>query len=104
MLAGSRSEGFEVLHGKAVVEIKRVGVDKGSAIRRLMSHPPFAGRCPVFIGDDVTDEDAFAVMPEFDGVAISVGRTVGGAKRHFETPAEVRRWIEQICRLGDLSR
>jgi trehalose 6-phosphate phosphatase len=88
---------LDVLHGKAVVEIKRAGLNKGSGIRALMMHAPFAGRRPVFVGDDVTDEDAFAAMPEFDGIAFSVGRSVVGAKRRFESPAEVRRWIAHMC-------
>jgi trehalose 6-phosphate phosphatase len=89
---------LEVLHGKAVVEIKRAGLNKGSGIRRLMARAPFAGRRPIYVGDDVTDEDAFAVMPEFDGVALSVGRTVKGAERRFETPEDVRQWVAHVCR------
>lgn len=92
---------IELLRGKAVVEIKRKGVDKGAGIRKLMGRPPFAGRRPVYIGDDVTDEDAFAVMPEFDGVAISVGRTIAGARRAFESPSEVRRWVQDLCEAGN---
>jgi trehalose 6-phosphate phosphatase len=84
---------FEVQHGKAVVEIKRAGVNKGSGIRALMAQTPFSGRRPIFIGDDITDEDAFAVMPEFDGVAFSVA----GAERRFETAADVRQWIARIA-------
>lgn len=92
------AESLEILPGKAVIEIKRRGVTKGTAIRELMAHPPFAGRRPVFVGDDTTDEAAFAVMPEFDGIAISVGRIVAGAAKRFETPADVRRWLERLCR------
>jgi trehalose 6-phosphate phosphatase len=88
----------EVLPGKAVVEIKKLGFNKGTAIRELMSHPPFAGRRPVFVGDDTTDETAFAVMPEFDGLAISVGRMVAGVAKRFETPNDVRRWLERIAK------
>jgi len=87
-----------VMHGKAVVEIKHAGLSKGSGIRALMTQAPFAGRRPVFVGDDITDEDAFAAMPDFGGIAFSVGRTVEGAIRRFETPADVRQWIAQICR------
>jgi trehalose 6-phosphate phosphatase len=88
----------EVLPGKSVVEIKKLGFNKGTAIRELMSHPPFAGRRPVFVGDDTTDETAFAVMPEFDGLAVSVGRMVPGVARRFETPSDVRRWLERIAK------
>ena len=104
MLADATGDNLAMLHGKAVIEIKRAGVNKGSGIRMLMEHGPFAGRRPVFIGDDITDEDAFAAMPEFDGIALSVGRTVPGAERAFETPAQVRDWIEHICHAGDQSR
>ncbi len=79
-----RSAGaVELLSGKAVIEVKTAGFNKGTAVRELMTHPPFAGRVPIFIGDDITDEDAFAVMPEFDGLAISVGRKVAGRRRTF---------------------
>lgn len=86
----------EVLHGKAVVEIKRAGINKGSGIRTLMAQSPFKSRRPIFVGDDITDEDAFAAMPEFDGVAISVGRDVAGVRYRFDDPAAVRRWIAHL--------
>ncbi|MEA2975266.1 MAG: trehalose 6-phosphate phosphatase [Alphaproteobacteria bacterium] len=88
----------EVLPGKAVLEIKKVGFNKGSAIQYLMSHPPFAGRRPIFVGDDKTDDAAFAVLPEFDGIAISVGRMVPGVTQRFETPTDVRRWLERLTK------
>jgi trehalose 6-phosphate phosphatase len=91
-------DSLEVLPGKAVLEIKKSGFSKGTAIRELMAHPPFAGRRPVFVGDDTTDETAFAVMPEFNGLAISVGRMVPGVARRFETPSDVRRWLERIAK------
>jgi trehalose 6-phosphate phosphatase len=96
--AGAPPGSLEILPGKAVIEIKRQGVTKGTAIRELMRHAPFAGRQPVFVGDDTTDEHAFAVMPEFKGMAISVGRIVPGASKRFETPSDVRRWLDRICR------
>jgi trehalose 6-phosphate phosphatase len=87
---------LEVLPGKAVVEIKHSGFNKGTAIRELMACAPFRGRRPVFIGDDTTDEAAFAVLPEFAGMGISVGRTVAGVTCHFETPRQVRRWLKHL--------
>jgi trehalose 6-phosphate phosphatase len=87
----------EMLDGKAMVEFKQPGFNKGTGVRALMDHAPFAGRRPIFIGDDVTDEDAAAVMPEFGGIAYAVGRDIAGATRMFENPAEVRRWLSAIA-------
>jgi trehalose 6-phosphate phosphatase len=88
---------IELLAGKAVIEVKAKGFNKGTAVRALMAHPPFRGRLPIFVGDDRTDEAAFAVMPEFRGQAISVGRKVVGVADRFETPADVRRWLERLA-------
>jgi trehalose 6-phosphate phosphatase len=88
---------LEVLPGKAVIEIKHAEFSKATGVRKLMTYPPFAGRRPIFIGDDTTDETVFAIMPELDGLAISVGREVAGVSHHFETPANVRGWLEHIA-------
>jgi trehalose 6-phosphate phosphatase len=91
--------GIDVLPGKAVIEIKRIGFEKGIAVRDLMRHPPFAGRRPLFVGDDVTDASVFAVLPEFDGVGFSVGRMFPGATGCFAAPRDVRKWLAQISKL-----
>jgi trehalose 6-phosphate phosphatase len=91
---------IEMLNGKAMIEFKQPGLSKGTGVRALMNHAPFAGRRPVFIGDDVTDEDAAAVMPEFGGIAYAVGREFPGARRMFESPAEVRRWLARLANGG----
>jgi trehalose 6-phosphate phosphatase len=88
---------IEILSGKAVIEIKPAGFSKGSGVRELMRHAPFAGRRPIFIGDDTTDETVFAIMPELDGTAFSVGRDVAGVAGHFATPARVRAWLDRIA-------
>jgi len=94
----------DILPGKLVVEIKPAGVSKASAVRELMSYPPFAGRHPIFIGDDTTDEPVFGVIPYFGGRAFSVGRSVPGADGHFDTPADVRAWLARIAAgRGDLA-
>lgn len=90
------NEPIEVLPGKSVLEIKPAGFHKGAAIRELMQHSPFAGRRPIFIGDDVTDESAFAVMPEFDGMGFSVGRRASGTAYCFPAPSDVRGWLERL--------
>jgi trehalose 6-phosphate phosphatase len=93
------SDPLEILPGKAVVEIKRAGFSKATGVRRLMARPPFAGRCPIFIGDDTTDESVFAIMPELHGLAFSVGRKVSSATLagRFDAPASVRAWLERIA-------
>jgi len=67
------SPGFEVLGGSAVVELRPRGVHKGTAIAAFMAEPPFAGRTPVFVGDDVTDEDGFRAVNEMGGISILAG-------------------------------
>jgi trehalose 6-phosphate phosphatase len=95
---------LEILPGKSVVEVKQPSFNKGTAVRELMQHAPFKGRKPIFIGDDVTDEAAFEVMPEFDGTGFSVGREMEGIAGMFQTPGEVRRWIAEIVRGGQEKR
>ena len=62
-----------VQHGKMMVELRLPGHDKGSAITALMRRPPFAGHLPIFIGDDLTDEPAFAAAAAHGGAGILVG-------------------------------
>lgn len=88
--------GIELLHGKDVIEVKSARVNKGTAFRDLMREPPFAGREPVFVGDDTTDEAVFAVLPDFEGYGISVGRAIAGAQFCFERAADVRTWLASL--------
>jgi trehalose 6-phosphate phosphatase len=87
---------IEVLPGKCVCEIKHSGFTKASGVRELMTHEPFKGRRPLFIGDDITDETVFAIMPDFDGLAFSVGRHAPGVAGHFDSPIEVRNFLAQL--------
>jgi trehalose 6-phosphate phosphatase len=83
----------EVLPGKSMFEVKPPAFNKGMAVRELMRKEPFAGRRPIVLGDDVTDESVFAVLPEFDGIGYSVGRRFPNTKGVFATPREVRHWL-----------
>ncbi|WP_439372530.1 trehalose-phosphatase [Bradyrhizobium sp. PMVTL-01] len=87
---------IEVLPGKFVCEIKHSGFTKASGVRELMKHEPFRGRRPLFIGDDVTDETVFAIMPDMDGLAFSVGRRAMGVNGHFDAPADVRMFLARL--------
>lgn len=92
---------LELLPGKLVIEIKQAGFNKGTAVRELMTLPPFRGRRPIFVGDDTTDEFVFPVLPEFDGIGFSVGGRVDGAQGCFEEPRDVRDWLEALSRKPD---
>ena len=93
MLAELPEAPIEVLRGKFVVEVKQQGFSKATAVRELMTLPPFEGRHPVFLGDDVTDETVFAIMPDLKGIAFSVGRKTQGVAGHFDSPSDVRTWL-----------
>jgi trehalose 6-phosphate phosphatase len=85
--------GFELLRGKAVIEIKPSGYDKGTAFAEFLNHPPFSQRIPVFLGDDITDESVFARLAEYGGMGIAVGRAIAGARYRLGTPGDVRNWL-----------
>ena len=65
--------GLRALHGNMVSEIARADIDKGTALAALMARPPFAGRVPVMIGDDVTDEDGFRRAQAMGGAGLHIG-------------------------------
>ena len=87
---------IEVLPGKCVCEIKHSGFNKATGVLELMTHEPFKGRRPIFIGDDVTDEVVFGIMPDLGGLAFSVGRRATGVAGHFDEPRDVREWLAHL--------
>ncbi|MEM8916008.1 MAG: trehalose-phosphatase [Pseudomonadota bacterium] len=90
--------GFHVQPGKMVFEVKPRGMDKGAAIQLMLQTTPFAGRQPIFAGDDVTDEHGFAVVNANDGISIKVGdgpETI--ARYHVETVSEMRSWLSLLA-------
>jgi trehalose 6-phosphate phosphatase len=92
MLAGSPA--FELLPGKLLWEVRPRGIDKGTAVRALMAGPPFAGRLPLFIGDDVTDEDGMRVARAMGGSGLQVAPAFG-------SPSGVRSWLTAAAERGD---
>lgn len=85
--------------GKMMVELRLLGGDKGTAVRRLMDRPPMAGTLPVFIGDDLTDEPGFGAARALGGHAVLVGpHRATHANLGLPDPAAVRRWLAEFTR------
>lgn len=88
--------GYRLQHGNQVVELRPEGADKGDAIAALSGEPPFHGRTPVFVGDDLTDEHGFEVVNELGGISVLVGdRTPSAARHRLADTAAVLAWLQQ---------
>lgn len=87
--------GLGMKHGKQVIELAMPGSDKGSAVVRFMGLPAFAGATPLFLGDDVTDEDAFHAVSDLGGHGVLVGplRPTAASFRLPDVTA-VHAWLE----------
>ena len=94
---------YHIQGGSMMLEIKPRGFSKGSAIKAFMLEPPFSGRKPVFVGDDLTDQEGFKAVEDQGGISIAVGDRVRG-QFHMDDAAAVRRWLEGISALHDSHR
>jgi len=86
-------EGYVLQPGKMLLEVRPEGRDKGSAINDFMAEAPFAGKLPVFIGDDLTDEHGFATVERLGGWTIKVGPDRTEARFRLPDVAAVGRWL-----------
>jgi len=95
---------FELQAGKFIYEIKPSGKDKGTAIAEFMQETPFAGRVPVFAGDDLTDEYGFAHVEASGGHSIKVGPGETHARWRLAHDFAVRRWLAEYVGWSDMRR
>ena len=92
--AAAERYGMRLQRGSMVRELRAPGWDKGDVVHALMREPPFASGSPVFVGDDLTDEDGFAAAVELGGSAVLVGEARPTAAQ-FRLPdvASVHAWL-----------
>lgn len=89
-------DAYDLQPGKMVFELRPAGIDKGTAIREFMLEAPFAGRMPLFLGDDATDEHGFAAAVTLGGHAIKVGDGATLADWRVADVAALRAWLAAI--------
>ena len=93
-------DALTIQHGKMVAEVKPAGCHKGKAIEALMATPPFAGRVPLFMGDDLTDEHGFETVDQLGGVSVKIGGadepTVAGHR--LDDTSAVRDFLGHLCK------
>lgn len=87
---------WQILTGHCVYEIRAADRNKGSAIAQLCRHAPFAGRQPVFVGDDRTDLDGMAVALKAGGYGIAVGSLDAPVEWALPDAAAVQEWIRKL--------
>jgi len=90
---------FYLLEGRMVLELRPDGANKADAIRAFLLEPPFAGRRPIFIGDDVTDQEALLDVERAGGLSVAVGDRVQAMTR-VSGPGHVRALLEELAETG----
>ena len=86
---------LQVQPGAYVLELKPSGITKAHAIEAFMQEAPFAGRTPLFAGDDLTDLHGFDAVERRGGVSIAVGPRVT-AMMATNAPSELRGLLEEF--------
>jgi trehalose 6-phosphate phosphatase len=83
-----RQPGWELLHGRQVLELRPAGINKGTGCGQFLRQTAFRGRTPVYFGDDITDLDGFAEIKRAHGWTVAVGsRIAAHADRVLASPA-----------------
>src|SRR5690606_10281309 len=97
-LVPAQLSSYELQRGKKVIEAKLLGCNKGEAIRKFMALPPFAGKRPVYAGDDVTDEDGFAVVNALGGLSVKIGEGDTQALLRLKSPTALKSWLQSLLK------
>jgi len=97
-LVPAQLSSYELQRGKKVIEAKPLGCNKGEAIRKFMALPPFAGKRPVYAGDDVTDEDGFAVVNALGGLSVKIGEGDTQALLRLKSPTALKSWLQSLLK------
>lgn len=87
--------GWALQPGKCVVEIRPAGSDKGDALRRYQTRPPFHGRRPIAFGDDLTDIPMLRAAREAGGLAVAIGSRDLPSDLRFASPAALALWLKR---------
>lgn len=88
---------YRLIKGKEVVEVMPFGAGKGKAIARYQQYKPYLDRVPVFIGDDISDEDGFETVNHLRGKSIRVGsERATEAQYCLQSPSDTIRWLETL--------
>ena len=91
---------YHIQEGSMVLEIKPKGFSKAAAIKAFLKEPPFTGRTPVFVGDDLTDQEGLRAVEDQGGISIAVGTRVN-AQYRLADAAAVGKWLQGIAALHD---
>lgn len=87
----SNNPDYEIMPARMAYELRHRRLHKGTAVQRLMQLTPFSGRVPVFVGDDITDEDGFKACRELGGIDLHVTKAFAGQ------PSNVRAWLKDFA-------
>jgi trehalose 6-phosphate phosphatase len=98
-LVAQYPDAYVLQPGKMVYEIKPKDVDKGRAVVAFLGEPPFVGRRPVFVGDDLTDEKGFAVVNERKGLSIKIGGGDTLAHARLDSVSALLDWLKLLAGL-----
>jgi trehalose 6-phosphate phosphatase len=93
---------YRLQHGKAVAEILPSAAGKGKVIERFLHASPYKGRRPIFVGDDLTDENGFKTVNARGGLSVRIGAGETIAKFRLGTPADLRHCLSEWASKGAL--